>query len=269
MGKKRATEIGSAEESQVKEAKKIKLEQKKLREGLPVGRQGKATVKKEESAPVQAAVVAQPETTEAVKAIKAPHIRSKAYKTAKAKVDMDKTYTLADGLKLLRDISLTKFDPTVELHLTLKSKDSLSSAKQIDLPHSTGKTKRYAVATDEVVAKIEAGKIDFDVLLASPAQMGKLVKLAKVLGPKGLMPNPKNGTVVADPEKAAKDMASKATLTLKAEKDSPTLHTMVGKLSMKDAVLTDNIKAVLAAVPNQTRKVVLKSTMSPAIKIQA
>jgi large subunit ribosomal protein L1 len=262
MGKKRATEIGSTSEDHIKEERKIKLEQKKLREG-------KVVVKKEEvAAPEPAQTVETTETT-TQKTTKVPHIRSSAYKSAKAKVNVDTTYSLADGLKLLREISLTKFDPSVELHITLKPQTNLPAGRQVELPHSTGKSKRYAIATDDVVAKIEAGKIDFDVLLASPAQMGKLVKLAKILGPKGLMPNPKNGTVVADPEKTAKEMASKATITLKAEKDSPTVHTMIGKLSAKDSVLTDNIQAVLSAVPNQTKKVVLKSTMSPAIKIQA
>jgi large subunit ribosomal protein L1 len=150
--------------------------------------------------------------------------------------------------------------------LTLKEK---GLNKEVELPFSTGKVKRIAIADDATVAKIEANKIDFDVLLASPAQMGKLVKLAKVLGPRGLMPNPKNGTVVANPEAAAKTMSGKNTASVKTEKDAPLIHLSLGKLSAKDADLTANIQAVMAVVPpNSLRKAVIKSSISPAVKIQ-
>lgn len=263
MGKKRTTILGSEDESAQKAKKAVKLEQKKLREGKVVEKQtvleSPAT---ETNTPVPAEI---PTETSAKSSPKKAHVRSKAYQSAKSKVNVETVYPLASALKLLREVSLAKFDPTVELHITLKSK---SPTVEVALPHSTGKTRRFAVADDETVAKIEKGNVDFDVLYASPAQMGKLVKFARVLGPKGLMPNPKTGTVTADPVKAAADAAKKVSITLKNEKDAPIIHTIVGKLSFKDADLSDNVAAILAALPaNQTRKVVLKSTMSPAIKI--
>jgi len=119
------------------------------------------------------------------------------------------------------------------------------------------------------LSKIESGKIDFDLLLASPAQMPKVIRLAKVLGPKGLLPNPKNGTVVPDPEATAKSMQGVISVILRTEKSAPLIHTIVGKLSLKDTELTKNINTILKVLPpNNLRKIVLKSTMSPAIKLR-
>lgn len=247
MGKKAVAIIGSENEEELRKKESVKREQKKLREYK--GEKPVAT-------PAPA--------TEEVKKVKLARVRSKPYQTAKAKVDVTKTYATSDAIKLLRNITLTKFDATVELHLVLKEK---GISKEIELPHSTGKTRRVAVADDATIAKIESGKIDFDVLYASPDQMGKLVKFAKVLGPKGLMPNPKNGTVVPDPAKSAAAAAGKTSVVLKTEKDAPLIHTVVGKLSMNSELLTQNLKAILTAFEGHLTKAVLKSTMSPAIKL--
>lgn len=191
--------------------------------------------------------------------------RSKIYKAAKSKVDPLKRYSTSEGLKLLKEISYAKTDGTVELHLNLIEK---GGPVNVDLPYSTGKSRRVAVADDETIAEIEKGKLDFDVLLASAEQMPKLVKFAKVLGPRGLMPNPKNGTVVADPKVAAEKMMKSATVTLKPGKDSAVVHTVVGKLSQKDEELLANIKATMGAFGPKLTKVTLKSTMSPGIKLE-
>jgi len=277
MGKKRITALGSTNEDEQKAKRAIQLEQKKLREGKTTKAPGlkggqrvvdttAETLAEYETIQQKQAAAAAPDTeTAPVKtSTKKSRLRSNAYKQAKLKIDSDQTYSLSAALTLLKEVSLTKFDPTVELHLILKSG---SFNQNIELPFSTGKTKRIAVADDQVMAQIEAGKIDFDVLFASPAQMGKLVKFAKVLGPKGLMPNPKNGTVVADPEAAAKKVAGQISVTLKTEKSAPVIHTIIGKLSQKPAELTKNIETIFAALPqNQLKKAVIKSTMSPAIK---
>ncbi len=251
MGKKKMAVMGTENEETVKKKATVKREQKKLRKGD----------KPAEAAVVEAGASAAPAPVE--KSVKKARIRSKNYQALKAKVKVDQTYSLSNAIKLLRDVSYSKFDPTVELHISLKEKTN----KEIDLPHATGKIKKVVVATDEIIAKIAANQIDFDVLLASPDQMPKLVKFAKVLGPRGLMPNPKNGTVVPSPEKTAKDMSGKNALTLKTEKDAPLLHLVIGKLSMSDQDLSDNISAVTSAISPQVTKIVLKSTMSPAIKL--
>jgi large subunit ribosomal protein L1 len=266
MGKKRITILGSEDENKLKAKRAIQLEQKKLREG-------KDTTEKVAEIPVSAppvdvpVLVEESSPTTAVKpATKGKtHSRSEAYKQAKLNVKAEKTYSLTEALDLLKKVSLTKFDPTVELHIVLKS-GQLNQT--LELPFSTGKTKIIAIATDDTIAKIEAGNMKFDVLIASPAQMGKLVKFAKVLGPKGLMPNPKNGTVVADPEAAAKKMAGSISINLKTEKSAPVIHLAVGKLSQKESELIKNIETVKAALPaGNIKKIVLKSTMSPGIKL--
>jgi large subunit ribosomal protein L1 len=262
MGKKRVSVLGSEDEAKMKAKKAIKLEQKKLREGQEVRKPEDAASPVTPSVEPAAAPV-----SEEKKAAKRIHVRSKQYLTAKKLIDVEKTYPLADGLQLLRQVSFAKFDPTVELHITLKDK---GFSREVELPHSTGKTRIVAIADDATIAQIETGKVNFDILLANPAQMAKLVKFAKVLGPKGLMPNPKNGTLVNDPETAAAAISSKNSVPLKTEKDAPVVHTSVGKLSASDKNLTENISAVLSVFTGTSvKKIVLKSTISPAIKIQA
>ena len=270
MGKKRVSVLGTESEDEAKAKHSRQLEQKKLRQGktakAPGLAGGQRVVDTAQESLDELAIIegklAESLSQKAPAPTKKIRARSKPYLAAKSQIDANKTYSLPDGLALLRKVSLTKFDPTVELHLTLL--DSFS--KDVELPHSTGKTRRIAIADDTTVSKIEKGQIDFDVLLASPAQMSKLVKLAKTLGPRGLMPNPKSGTVVADPETAAISLSGKNSLTLKTEKDTPVIHTIVGKLSLSDKASSDNISAILTTLP-RVKKTVLKSTMSPAIKI--
>lgn len=257
MGKKKVSFLGSENEDALKAKKTTQREQKKMREGKVVAPVAEIT-------PVAEAVT-ENGTPNTEKPVKKARVRSKAYLAAKKQVDVNKTYTLSDGLKLLHSISISKTNDTVELHINVKEP---GLSREVTLPHPTGKTKSIAVANDETIALIESGKTNFDILLASPAQMAKLVKFAKVLGPRGLMPNPKNGTVVADPEAKAKILASSNVVTLKTEKDTPVIHTIAGKLSATDLQLTANITAILTALSGKTTKVVLKSTMSPAIKLQ-
>jgi large subunit ribosomal protein L1 len=212
----------------------------------------------------QAAAAGETKKTETIRRHRGSLGRGKIYQAAKSKVE-NKYYSISEALKLLRDISYTKFTPTVEVHLTVTQPGNSAS---VDLPYSTGKTKRIALADDTTIADIEKGLINFDVLLASPAQMPKIVRLAKVLGPRGLMPNPKNGTIVDDPQAAAKKLADSATVLLKTEKSAPIIHTVAGKLSQNDEELSANIRVLLAAFGNDLTKATLKSTMSPGIKLE-
>lgn len=194
----------------------------------------------------------------------APRARSRRYQSVAAMVDKKKQYKLSEALELLPKLKLAKFDETVELHINT-TEPGLSG--QLNLPHGTGKKTRVAIADDKLIADVEKGKIEFDVLLAVPQMMPKLAKVAKVLGPKGLMPNPKNGTITANPEEEAKKYEG-GQMRYKTESKLPVMHLTVGKLSFGEKKLAENIKAIFAAVQAaKIKNATLKSTMSPGIKL--
>lgn len=264
MGKKKVAILGSENEEELRAKRAVQREQKKKREGkLPEDKsQDTGTVTEittEEKVP-------EPETPKEIKKEKAAKVRSKHYQEMKKLVPADVSHTISEGIDLVRKVTLTKFDASLELHITFKEKNF---NKEVELPHPLkAKAKKIVAASDDVIAEIEAGKINFDVLVATPAQMGKLVKFAKILGPRGLMPNPKNGTVTENIEAAIKKLTSDKTLKIKTDKDGPSAHLTVGKLSMTDEQLTQNISAVLNVLPaGKVHKIILKSTMSPAVKL--
>jgi len=189
--------------------------------------------------------------------------RSKKYQEARSKVDRNKLYPLSDAVALVKTTSLTSFDGSVELHLLVK-KAGLSA--NITLPHSSGKVKKVEVADEATLEKLKSGKVDFDVLLATAEMMPKLVSYAKLLGPKGLMPNPKNGTLIKS-EKDASRFSGNST-SIKTEKDAPIIHLVAGKVSQNENELVQNIETILNAFPKQIVKAYVKATMGPSIKVQ-
>lgn len=197
------------------------------------------------------------------KATRAPRLRGKKYLQSKTKIDRHKTYSLPEAIKLVKETSYSKFDGTIELHLVVK-KTGFSA--NVTLPHPAGKEKKVEIASDATIKKLAAGKIDFDVLLATPEMMPKLVPFAKVLGPKGLMPNPKNGTLITDPKKI-KDFSAASTV-IKTEKEVPLIHTVIGKVSQTEKELIANFEAIIKAISEkQIVKAYLKATMGPSIKL--
>lgn len=241
----------------VVEGTQIKDEYKKLveavEEGLPAGEAGVAPGEKKVS-----------------KKQKRVKIRSKRYQEALKLVDKTKLYPLSDALKLVKQTSMTKFDGTVELHVNLNPMtmgDKKEMRGSVSLPHGTGKQVRVVIADEAVLSEIEAGKINFDILVAHPSMMSKLAKVAKILGPKGLMPNPKTGTVTQEPEKRAKEL-SQGQVNFKTEPDQPIIHMSVGKVSFEEKKLADNVNAILDAVGRgKVARVTLSATMGPGIKL--
>ncbi|MCX8009119.1 MAG: hypothetical protein N3A54_05490 [Patescibacteria group bacterium] len=135
------------------------------------------------------------------------------------------------------------------------------------LPHGTGKSIRVAIADDNVINELEQGLIEFDILVAHPSMMPKLAKFARMLGPKGLMPNPKNGTVHPEPEKRAQEL-SKGEVYFKTEPNNPIVHLRIGKVSFDDEKLVENIQALIKAIGKQKIvKATLSATMGPGIKL--
>ncbi len=190
--------------------------------------------------------------------------RGRRYRLARSKIDRTKTYPLDQAIDLVKKSTIARFTATITAHLNL-SQDGI--LKEIVFPHPTGKTIRVAIASDSLIADVEKGKTDFDILLATPALMPKIAKIAKILGPLGLMPNPKNGTVTEDPEKRKTELESGLT-QVKSEPKTPLMHTVIGKTSNSSTDLCENLKALILGVgPKTITKLTLASTMSPGVKV--
>lgn len=222
--------------------------------------------------------------------------KGKKYLEVLSKVDRTKQYTLDEAVKLVKETSVSKFDGSVEIAMRLnldtrKSDQQLRGA--IVLPNGTGKEKKvlvvakgdYATAAKEagadyvgdadILAKIEKENwLDFDVMIATPDMMPLLGKLGKVLGPKGLMPNPKTGTVTTDVAKAISDV-KKGRVEYRTDSYG-NVHGIVGKVSFTEEQLRENIKAFVAVILKSKPSVVkgiyvknvsISSTMGPGIKL--
>lgn len=281
MGKIKVRTLGTDEELNQKNEQKKKHEGKKLAK-IP-GRGGERVVEvgpsEEELAKLEEkpAEEVKEETKKEKKAkfAKPKHTRSKKYLSKASLIDKSESYSLHEAIELLEKMQRPTaagsrsgrektFDETVELHLSMSDP---KISVQTTLPHGTGKSFKVAIASDELIAEIEKGKINFDILLSSPSMMPKLAKVAKVLGPKGLMPNPKNATITNDPESAAKKYEGGLTF-IKTEAKAPLIHVTVGKVSFGPKKLEENIDAIVTAVKKENiSKAILKSTMSPAIRL--
>lgn len=277
MGKVRIKTLGieEVEETQKKEAKKRTEKKKTVKApGLKGGERvvavgpseeeiAKQLEEEQQALPTPSPESPQPAKEKTKKAAKKRQ-RSKHYQTIAQLVEGQRTYALSEALQLLPKLKLSTFDETVELHVNTKE---TGVAGTVTLPHGTGKKVRVAIANDQLIKDIEQGKIDFDVLLATPDLMAKLARVAKFLGPRGLMPNPKLGTITDKPEELVKKYEG-GQMTFRTESKTPIMHLVVGKLSFGEEKLFQNIQAALLAInPAKIQKVVLKSTMSPGIRV--
>ena len=193
-------------------------------------------------------------------------IRGKKHQKFQAMVKIGKEYPLKEAIKLLKKTSISKFTGTAEAHVVV-SKVGLTA--KVKFPYDIGKKIIVAIADEKkTFEKIQKGEIDFDVLLASPKMMPKLVPYAKTLGPRGLMPNPKNKTVVANPEKAAEEIRFLG-LEIKTEKKAPLIHTVFGRIDQESQELEENLKALVNGVgKGNIRKLIICATMGPGIRVK-
>ncbi|KUK84213.1 MAG: 50S ribosomal protein L1 [Microgenomates bacterium 39_6] len=191
--------------------------------------------------------------------------KSPRYLKAKKIVNEKKEYSLKEAISLLKKTAWANFDEAAEAHLLIK-KEQFST--RVKFPYDCGKERVIAIADDrKTMAKIESGEIDFDVLLSSPKVMPKLVAYARILGPRGLMPNPKEGTVTDDPQKKAKEIADLG-VKIKTEKKAPLIHTVFGRASQKKGELEANLEELIRAIGRQNIKnLVISTTMGPGIKV--
>ena len=219
----------------------------------------------------------------------------KRLKAGQSTVDRETTYTVVDAVKLVKDAAKAKFDETIEVAINLgvdpKHADQMVRGV-IALPHGTGKTMRVAVfakgdkakeaqeagadlvGAEDLAEKITAGEMGFDRVIATPDMMGVVGRLGKVLGPRGLMPNPKLGTVTADVKTAIKN-AKAGEVQFRVEK-AGIVHAGIGKASFSAQQLQDNVKAfvdaIMKAKPTGAKgtyinKISISSTMGPGVKV--
>jgi large subunit ribosomal protein L1 len=221
--------------------------------------------------------------------------RSKAYVAAAAKVDLDKIYSPLEAVRLAKQTSVTKYDATVEVAIVLgvdpRKSDQLVRGT-VNLPHGTGKTARVIVfaagekaaealaagadevGSDDLIEKIQGGFLDFDAAVATPDQMGKVGRVARILGPRGLMPNPKTGTVTTDVTKAVNEIKG-GKVNFRVDRQG-NLHLVIGKASFDEKQLVENYGVALdeitrakpaTAKGKYLKKVVFSTTMGPGIAV--
>ena len=221
--------------------------------------------------------------------------RGKKYRAITDKIDNNNVYAVEEAVKLMKDNKIAKFDESVEIHIKTNvdpKKGDQQVRATVILPHGTGKSKKIAVITstseeeakeagadivggEELIEKF-AKKIDFDILVATPEMMPKLAKVAKILGPKGLMPNPKTETVTTKIKETVEAL-KKGKAAFKND-DTANIHQVVGKLSFEDGKLVENIKAFIEAVEKSKpaafkgkliTNITVCSTMGKGIKIRS
>lgn len=222
--------------------------------------------------------------------------RSKKYRGVVGLVEKDKRYPIEEAVSLAKKTSVSKFDSSVEIHIRLNVNPSSADQQvrgTVVLPEGTGKKKRIAVlcqadkedavkaagadlvGNDDLISDIEKGKIDFDILIATPEMMPKIGKLGRTLGTKGLMPNPKSGTVSADPVKTVKELQA-GRIEFKVDKNG-IIHQIIGKVSFDEEKLVNNYRVIMEAVtkakPQSVKgsyllSVAIATTMGPGIKVE-
>jgi large subunit ribosomal protein L1 len=218
----------------------------------------------------------------------------KRYNNLKAKVDQAKAFTIADAVKQVKSLATAKFDESVDIAINLgldPRKADQAIRGTVSLPHGIGKTVRVTVVTrnqeaqalaagadeagfETILEKIKGGWTDTDVIIATPEVMGELGKLGRVLGPRGLMPNPKSGTVTTDVATAVKEVKA-GKIEYRVDKGG-NVHASVGKASFEADKLADNINmfinTILRAKPSTAKgqyvkSVAISSTMGPSVKV--
>lgn len=224
---------------------------------------------------------------------KVQKVRSKRYAAFVKQIDRSKEYALEEALKLIKEAANTKFESSIEAHInlnTIADKAEHQIRTLVTLPHQVAKKVKMlvfasknlaeikklgaAVGNEDTLKEIESGKIDAAKIIADPSWMPRLAKVAKVLGPKGLMPSPKSGTVSEDPVKTVQEFSG-GKLEIRTEK-FPIIHTLIGKANFTEKQLTENFSALIAAInearPEGLKKGLIKSifvstTMGPSVKV--
>jgi len=202
---------------------------------------------------------------EEVKTVRTAKVRGKKYQKVRKMVDPNKLYSLSDAVKLVKETSISKFDGKVEAHITVFD---IGNVGEIVFPHLETASKKIVILNDTILAEIKDGKTNFDILIATPVTMPKLLPFARILGPKGLMPNPKSGTLTDKPEDAVKKLSLAKTM-IATEKKAPVIHVVVGKVSQTAKELEANIGELIKVIkPIKIKKLAVCATMGPSVKVE-
>ena len=197
-------------------------------------------------------------------------IRSKKYLAVLKNIDRTKKYSLEEAIELVKKTTLSKFDGSVETHIKLINRSGKPEQVRglLQYPHPTGKKISVVILDDKTIKEIaESKKTEADIYLATPAIMPEVVKLAKILGPKGKMPNPKAGTITDKPEETAKELKG-GKVEFKSDVYG-NIHQVIGKVSADKKALIENIKTLTASLPSdKIASIILCATMGPGIKVQ-
>ncbi len=203
--------------------------------------------------------------------------RSKKYVEAQEKVERNRLYDLEQAVNLAKEVSFSKFGGSLELHMGTQVKNIRGL---INLPFMSGKSLRIIafgkgaadsgaeiIGDETALAEIEKGKANFDVVITTPDWMPRLARAAKVLGPRGLMPNPKNGTITDDLKKAVAEIQGGKT-EYKTEKDRTVMHLAIGKANQETEEIAQNIKLLISTIgKTKIKKATIAPTMGPGVKI--
>jgi len=306
MGKKRIVTIGAEPVEEKKKIKKIKEKsvvkdkverEKKLDQKFPEKKEKEIKEKEIKEAKIKKVAEVEKEEKTKIKKVKIkPHKikESKAYGKVVKLFDKNKLYSLDEAIELVKKTSITKFDSSVEIHIRLgidpnKSEQMIRGV--LVLPFGTGKTKRVLVFTEtknkeveeagadivggeELIQKIEKGFSDFDIVISTPEMMSKIARLGKILGRRGLMPNPKNRTITEKPAELVKEI-KKGRIEFKTDPQG-IIHQVVGKVSFDANKLKENIESLIKEINNlkpqgvkgdYIKSITLCTTMGPGIKV--
>ncbi|MEK7143113.1 MAG: hypothetical protein AAB785_02795 [Patescibacteria group bacterium] len=243
--------------------KKIKLEEKI--------KEKKFEEKKEVEEKVETKTVGE-ETEKPIKKVKTgkAKIRSKKYQATFKSLDRNKKYPPEEAIELVKKTSISKFDGTVEIHIRLISRSVKPEQVRgiLQYPHPTGKKISVVILDDKTIKEIAASKkTEADIYLATPDLMSEVAKLAKILGPKGKMPNPKAGTITEKPQETAKSLAS-GQVEYKTDAYG-IIHQVIGKVSDEQKKLEENYRALVSNLPAEKNfSITVCSTMGPGIKVR-
>ncbi len=225
-----------------------------------------AQAPEEEAKPKVVEVAEAPKEKKAQKPEKTKKVRSKKYLELTKDLDKGKSYPLSVAVDMVKKLNYTKFNATLEAHINTVA---LGLRGLVSLPYASGKKLRILAfeGTDSVIENISKGKIDFDIVITTPEWMPKLAKVARILGPRGLMPNPKNGTITTDLKKTVEGFQAGKT-EYKTEPKAPVIHLGLGKLDQPTEELAANIKTLLQTIgKTRVKKVSLSPTMGPSVKV--